>query len=248
MKASFLLALALAAGSSASAAPPDAPGDMDGYDAYQGQALHFMVQGASGGSVWGTDVYTLDSAVAAAAVHAGAVRSGEKKEVVIVPLPGQQSYRGSTRNGITTRDYGEFRASYRFLKSGEAEPKDGRNPLETPNNVLAFKPRTGETLVFKVTGSTEGGVWGTGEYSADSSLAAAAVHAGMIKPGETANLRVTILPGRRFYHGSESHGVTSAEYEEFDSSFRFETKPAENSDAGAAAKSQPLDKGVPPHL
>lgn len=233
------------AGIPAPAAPPrpvpDAPGDLDGYDAYQGQTFHFMVLGESEGGVWGTDIYTLDSRVAAAAVHAGIVKPGEKKEAAILMLPGQTTYRGSARHGVTTSNYGEYRASYRFLQPGEAEPDpgDGRHPLVTPDNVRTFKPRVGETLLFKVTGASEGGVWGTTVYSADSNLAAAAVHAGMVRPGETANLRVTILPGQKQYRASESNGITSAGYGEYDLSFRFEPKPTGTSAVDEAAKSRP---------
>lgn len=62
-------------------------------------------------SVWGSDTYTTDSAVCSAAVHAGVVTDGGGQLTVTI-LPGQPAYRGSTRNGIRSSDYGSYRESY----------------------------------------------------------------------------------------------------------------------------------------
>jgi hypothetical protein len=78
-----------------------------------GKFYYFEVTGAGAGAVWGTDVYTTDSAIAAAAVHAGVLRAGEKGFVKVTILPGQASYEGSTRNGVTTQNFGAFPGSYR---------------------------------------------------------------------------------------------------------------------------------------
>ena len=53
--------------------------------------------------------------------------------------------------------------------------------------------------MFTVTGAIDGSVWGTGTYTDDSALAAAAVHAGVVAPGESANLTVEVLPGQASY-------------------------------------------------
>ena len=66
-----------------------------------------------GGPVWGTDIYTEDSAVCRAAVHAGAI-GANGGTVSIVTVGGQQKYVGSTRNGVKTDDYGPWGASYMF--------------------------------------------------------------------------------------------------------------------------------------
>ena len=55
--------------------------------------------------VWGTDVYSDDSFVCWAAVHAGAMKVGEAAAVVIEILPGQARYQGSERNGVTSMDW-----------------------------------------------------------------------------------------------------------------------------------------------
>ena len=55
--------------------------------------------------VWGTDIYSDDSFVCWAAVHAGALKVGEPATVIIEILPGQSSYRGSERNGVVSMDW-----------------------------------------------------------------------------------------------------------------------------------------------
>ncbi len=64
------------------------------------------------GSVWGTDLYTTDSAICVAAVHAGVIK--EKGGLVKVSLkPGRPSYQGSFRNGVTTSQWGSYQQSFK---------------------------------------------------------------------------------------------------------------------------------------
>ena len=94
--------------------------------AYTGDATHlrgrndqtfpFYITGASSGGVWGTDVYSDDSNIARAAVHAGIVAVGESKTVTIRILPGRSSYESTTRNGVTTASYGSWHGSYSFVR------------------------------------------------------------------------------------------------------------------------------------
>jgi len=76
----------------------------------------FNIVGASSGSVWGSDVYTDDSVIAVAAVHAGLVEVGQSATVTIRILPGRDSYPGVTRNGITTSSWGSWDGSYEFVR------------------------------------------------------------------------------------------------------------------------------------
>lgn len=66
---------------------------------------------ATQGAVWGTDIYTDDSSVCAAARHAGAI-GADGGVVTIHPEPGQDGCLGSTRNGVETRDYGAWTGSF----------------------------------------------------------------------------------------------------------------------------------------
>lgn len=63
--------------------------------------------------VWGTDVYTAESAICAAALHAGVIRSSGGT-VRVIAAPGQASYAGSTRNGVTSEAHGAAPRSFRI--------------------------------------------------------------------------------------------------------------------------------------
>jgi hypothetical protein len=93
---------------------PD-PGSMTGYQNPQhvGKTLTFRVTGAASGSLWGTDVYTLDSNLAAAAVHAGVLRVGQTGNVRVTILGPTVGFVGSTRNGLTSSNYANYPGAYR---------------------------------------------------------------------------------------------------------------------------------------
>jgi hypothetical protein len=63
-------------------------------------------------SVWGTDIYTIDSSICNAAVHAGKLTLESGGSVTIELRPGESAYKGSTRNGIKTSDYGTYGRSF----------------------------------------------------------------------------------------------------------------------------------------
>jgi hypothetical protein len=65
--------------------------------------------------VWGTDVYTDDSSVCTAAVHVGKITIDAGGPVEIEIRPGQDSYQGSQRNGITTLGYPRWDGSFVFV-------------------------------------------------------------------------------------------------------------------------------------
>jgi len=71
----------------------------------------------------------------------------------------------------------------------------------------------GTTYYFRISGVTEGQIWGTDTYTRDSTLGAAAVHAGLLKPGQTAVLRVIVAEPLKSYPGSTRNGVTTSDYD-----------------------------------
>jgi tetratricopeptide (TPR) repeat protein len=100
----------------AGAAVQDNPQNLVAYRGQNGKVLYFEVTGRNNGSLWGTNVYTDDSDLATASVHAGALQAGETGAVRVTILPGYKRYVGSTRNGVTSEswdnsnnDYGSFR-------------------------------------------------------------------------------------------------------------------------------------------
>jgi len=60
------------------------------------------------GNVWGTDIYTDDSSICTAAVHAGKFTLISGGTVTIEIRPGENGYFGSTRNGITSSTFTGF--------------------------------------------------------------------------------------------------------------------------------------------
>lgn len=65
--------------------------------------------------VWGDGVYTSDSSVCTAAVHAGTLAFASGGNAIIEIRPGQQSYSSSSRNGIATQAHGPSKASFVFV-------------------------------------------------------------------------------------------------------------------------------------
>src|ERR1019366_110716 len=57
-------------------------------------AVSCSCEGSPSGTVWGSGVYTTDSSICAAAVHAGAVQEGGGV-VSVAPAPGCEGYTGS---------------------------------------------------------------------------------------------------------------------------------------------------------
>ena len=90
----------------------DAPARIQDLCDTPGTTYYFRVTGASDGSVWGTDVYTGDSSLAVAAVHAGVVKPGETVIVRVTVMRPLNHYQGSVRNGVTSHDYGRYGTAY----------------------------------------------------------------------------------------------------------------------------------------
>ena len=66
-------------------------------------------------TLWGEDIYTDDSEIGAAAVHAG-VLTLAGGTVTLEVLPGEESYPGTTSNGITSMEWDQWYRSYRFVE------------------------------------------------------------------------------------------------------------------------------------
>ncbi len=67
------------------------------------------------GSIWGSGPYTADSSVCRAAVHAGVIRKSGGT-VRITKFAGQNSYRGSSANGVVTSSWKKYPSSFRISK------------------------------------------------------------------------------------------------------------------------------------
>ena len=183
-------------------------------------------------SVWGSDAYTSDSQTCRAALHAGAVRR-EGGEVTIRMLGGLPRYVGTTRNGVTSQNYGPWAESFRFegLTAGAQI---------CPDNMTAYAGTT-ERLECLCTGEAtlrQGSVWGSGPYTADSAVCRAARHAGVLPvTGGTAQVVMTGPEPR--WPGSERNGVRTSDWAQYPAGFRFEG--AQNTAAGAPVQAPIAD-------
>jgi hypothetical protein len=127
---------------------------------------------------------------------------------------------------VRTAQFGEQRlrlADVFSLRSpAAAEPEhEPKNVLPDPGSLKSYEGQVGMTLAFRVTGAVAtGGLWGTDVYTTDSSLAMAAVHAGVLRVGQTGVVRVTILGPHAGFTGSTRHGVTSSDYGIYPGSYR----------------------------
>jgi beta-lactamase regulating signal transducer with metallopeptidase domain len=206
------------------------PGTLVNYRDQVGASSYFDVTGNPEGSVWGggNGLYTDDSTLAAAAVHAGVLQPGQRGVVHVQIVGPGDAFQGSTRNGVTSSDYGPWPGSYRIwaapLSRNLLNYRTGTAPPD-PGTLGNYRDRIGQSFTFQVSGNTDAGtIWGgaNNEYTDDSPLAVAAVHAGVVEPGQRGVVRVTILPGRDSYTGSTAHGVTSQPYGNFGGTYRIE--------------------------
>ena len=90
-----------------------------------------------------------------------------------------------------------------------------------PANLVGYRNKTGQTFQFTVTGATAGAVWGTDFYTDDSTVARAAVHAGVVAVGETKTVTITILGGQSSYPASTRNGVTTSSWPAWPGSYAF---------------------------
>ncbi|MCF3651848.1 LamG-like jellyroll fold domain-containing protein [Synoicihabitans lomoniglobus] len=93
--------------------------------------------------------------------------------------------------------------------------------IAAPNNLVGYRNRVGQSLQFSITGALSGSVWGSGIYTDDSSLAKAAVHAGVVSPGQTKTVTVNIVAGQSSYPASTANGVTTSSWGAWGGSYSF---------------------------
>ena len=67
-------------------------------------------------AIWGNDIYTADSSICTAAVHAGVITFEKGGTVTIEFRPGRQIYGSTERNGVTSHTFGEYPRSFVFVK------------------------------------------------------------------------------------------------------------------------------------
>ncbi len=155
----------------------------------------------------------------AAIQHEAGQKIRERRQKLIEelkPLQDKYTREGKLDQAVAIRDL------IRTLK----EPVENVSP--DPGVLQNYMAYMGRVFHFRVTGRVDGGsLWGTDVYTADSTLATVAVHAGVLKAGQTAVVKVTILPGQAAYQGSTRNGVTSSSYGFYSGSYKVERADGE---------------------
>ena len=92
-------------------------------------------------------------------------------------------------------------------------------PTQCPDDMQSYAG-SAETLTCVCPPTPAGSVWGTDNYTADSRVCRAAVHAGAAPRGG-GTVTVEMLPGMPRYPGTTRNGVVSSNYGNYAASFRF---------------------------
>jgi hypothetical protein len=81
-------------------------------------------------------------------------------------------------------------------------------------------PEDSETLVCMCPPNIGGAVWGSGPYTGDSNICAAAVHAGVLLPNGGVVIAF-LAPGQDLYPASTANGITTSDWGGYRYSFGF---------------------------
>jgi hypothetical protein len=93
-----------------------------------GKVFYYEVAGSVGGAIYGDGVYTTGSHLGQAAVHSGVLKANERGVVKVTILPGQGNYPSSTRNGVTSSNWGLWSVSFKVERTyGFATPATNPN-------------------------------------------------------------------------------------------------------------------------
>ncbi len=125
---------------------------------------------------------------------------------------------------VNTLQFGEQQLKLADIRSLRSATGAGTDDLQTataaPPNLKNYEQQFGIELAFTVTGFSGGNgqmasIWGTDVYSLDSNFAAAVVHAGLARPGETVTVRVRIVKSPQRFVASFRNGITSSTYDNY---------------------------------
>jgi len=170
------------------------------------------------GSVWGSDVYTDDSAICRAALHAGMIGT-EGGAVFVVEAPGQPSYPAVTRNSVAGAAWPAWGRSIAFRNVSEASAAD--SVAACPANAAGLAVGTRLTCGCSPA-SAAGPVWGSGPYTADSAICPAARHAGRTSGNGHEVVAIVVTAGKASYAASTRNGIAAGSWGPFSASFDFQ--------------------------
>jgi hypothetical protein len=217
-------AIAVLAAASASAQTTPCPANFTGYaELSVGKSVSCACsQEQIRGSVWGTDRYSADSSICAAARHAGVIGAAGAK-VTAYRQASCPALTGSTRNGVASSDWGAYEVTFAFSHPAPSCTPTARSGVSPcPSSMKDHEARrTGDPLECSCTAAQiKGSVWGSDRYTFDSSVCAAARHAGAV-PASGGNVLVFTAGSCDAMHGSARNGVTSSDWGPYKNTFAF---------------------------
>jgi hypothetical protein len=204
---------------------------------------------------WGTDIYTDDSSICTAAVHAGLLSTREGGPATIEMRPDAGQYGGSLRNGVRTGDWMEpWTGAYVFVRGDPA-----REPAIAATSHMqadSWAGQAGRVLTFSCPPLIElHTIYGTDVYTDDSYVCTAAVHRGIITRKAGGLVTIQLLKDQTSFAAVARHGVTSLPQESWaGQSYRFVATPPNTPppptaetpfDHAPAVIEPPLDRGAP---
>jgi hypothetical protein len=203
------------------------------------------------GSIYGTDVYTDDSSVCTAAVHAGVISLAGGGLVTIETRPDAGSYTSTKRNRITSSAYPAWQGAYVIVGAVPQDP--GVAPVPIPAGANPWTLRANQYRAFvgaqyeynctpKGTPQT---VWGTDIYTDDSSVCTAAVHAGLITLAKGGKVVIEMIDGQTSYRSSKRNGIKTSPYPAWQGSYIILDAPGGPDDVDAVATGDVTVNGQP---
>ncbi len=178
--------------------------------------------------IFGTDIYTDDSSVCTAALHAGVLSSREAGGIVTVEIrPDPMQYLGTLQNGIASEDwFDHWPSGFVFVQLGDGEGPAPAVVAHARTSGEAWPDSIGRVVsVFCPPKVELLSVFGTDSYTDDTPICSAAVHAGRATHAMGGVVSIVIRPGKPNYPGSSRHGIASMTAESRPASFEFVDTP-----------------------
>lgn len=179
--------------------------------------------------VFGTDIYTDDSSICSAALHAGLLKSTETGGTVVIEVrPDPSQYLGSVRNGVASQDwFDHWPSSFIFVLARTPAGPVSAIQAEARTSAESWPDAVGRVLTFACPPRVELlSVFGTEVYTDDSPICSAAVHAGRMSHEQGGMVSIVVQPGQPSYQGSSQHGVQSMTAESRLQSYAFTDTPS----------------------
>jgi hypothetical protein len=203
------------------------------------------------GNVYGTDIYTDDSPVCTAAVHAGVISLAGGGLVTIEIRPDAGSYTGSTRNRITSSSYPAWQGAYVIVGAVPQDP--GVAPVTPPAGTnpwtlkaTQYRAFVGAQYEFNCPAKgTAYNVWGSDIYTDDSSVCTAGVHSGLITLAKGGKVVIQMVDGQASYKKSTRNGIKTQPYPAWGGSFIVVNAPGGPDDVDAIATGDVTVNGKP---